>query len=286
MKPIIISLFVFISINAKAFIVIDYKAMVKYNSAKSHYLVTVPENNESWKGYTAVFDVESKSLVFKVDTYFRDGRIFLSEDGQRLFMVYTFAYDGNEQCTITTIHKTGEKQTYTIFNRLITPKLISSYTNVVDLYSQNNGVVIESADSIYRFSTETLKTAASKRESEFDPGKINQKFDAGFFSPDTLFSLKKLSVNGKNITDLLLQDKELSGSGFTVELEVILTSSGSSEIQRIYVHRESASKESKDKSIALRSKILTLLKSYKFDTLGIPEGLDYWYFQGTIKFKN
>ncbi len=273
MKTILTLFLFFLSLKAQAIIVIDFKAMLKYNSTKSHYLVTVPENNESWKGYTAVFNAESKALLFKTDTYFHDGMVFLSENGNVLFHINNLFIDGKEQCSINTITAKGEIQTYDVFTKAFLPRLISHITSIADVYTENKNVIIECEDSIYSFSTETFQTTVRKRETQFDEGKFHEKFNAGFSLPDSVFNLNKLTVKGVPLMDKLLQETELKNAEFTLELEIILNTSGDYEIQRVYVKTDS-----RDKNIALRSKIIALIKSYELDTKGIPEGLEYWYF--------
>ena len=79
--------FILLSIqNTYAYKTISYQPIVKYNYSKSHYLVSLPVNKDSWNGngFTAVFDSKTHQLTFKIPRYFCDGFIFLSNDGTKL----------------------------------------------------------------------------------------------------------------------------------------------------------------------------------------------------------
>ena len=285
----LIILFFLAPLSSFGFRVIQYEPIVKYNSSKSHYLVSLPESKASRVGITGVFDAKTKQLAFTTDTYFHDGFIFLSANGERLIQVQLFTYEKKEYCFLNTITKDGPDLSLQIFSKSEINALGSSISNIVDLYSEKNQLIIETTDSTYTISTETL-TSISKVRFKTQSQTSFVKFASEFVSNDDFFSISKLLVDGIPLNEKLLKDlgSQTDYKYILIKINFRVTSSGEIEIETasVMIRPPENTEETNLKRKELRSKTIALLQSYDLSKYAMPDEFEHWHYYGSILFAN
>ncbi len=270
--------------NVQADYMPQYLPYQKYNSSKSHYLVSVPESKMSSSGFTAVFDVKTKQIAFRTDRYFHDGYVFLSTNGERLLQIYRHSDEKNEYCSLNTFTEKGEEKSIELFTKPLIGQGRSWRSNIFDLYLEDNLLIVEARDSVYSISTETLGISVNLNLSEIDNAVSFREFEHQLIRNDSLFSISYLAINNISLEEKLVKDLDFHYEliqEFSVEF--IINHEGRAEnIQVNFRIPSSYPEDYYKKENELEEKIIQLLGSYRFARGSIPRGVEFWSFNGVI----
>lgn len=279
---LVVSMF---SSKALAYFVPQYFPYLKYNSSKSHYLVSLPQLRVVEYGFTAVFNAQTKQLIFKTDKYFKDGYVFLSQSGKRLLQVQLSPDEKKVNCSLNTFTEKGEERSIDLFTKS-RPENKHWKDIIYDIYTENDLLIVEGIDSVYYISTETLETTVSARITK-DPEGQFLKFENAIVQNDSIFSIVNLAINNvaldeKLATDLDFHDELITS--FRVEFS-IQACCGAYGVIVDFPSPKSYPDDYMRKQEVLEKKIIELIESYRFPRGSVPGGTDFWFYEGVVQLR-
>ena len=284
--------FILLSIqNTYAYKTISYQPIVKYNYSKSHYLVSLPVNKNSWNGFTAVFDSKTHQSTFKIPRYFHDGLIFLSNDGTKLIH-FDSKKDSLDKHLTLFFHlydQNGESKSIIFFDEKEKAHL---WEGIHDIRQEKNQLIIIAKDSSYILSEDNLRVSTVKN------GKIGDymaNLSNGFLDNDSVFSISRLKINGVPIIDTLLIDLNMqmltkenfvkTKMTYILQFENYINANDNTfRFNEFQLSNGNYRMEDRQVTGQLKAKMINLLDTYIESSDIIPDGVDFWYFTGNFMF--
>lgn len=288
MKSVLFLLLVFLSFESRSFTVVSLEPYARMNAAKTHYFISVPETPRSKKGYTAVLDAKTKQVTFKLDQYFTNRQILLSNDGERLIQVESLVSRSEESCSATIYTREGQGKKVPVFRRKSrNVDDIFYVSNLMDLEEVNGRFVFYTADSMYILDAQgTVVT-----EKNILPGtyKAFERFKKGDLDNDPYFDLAQLKKGGVEVVKQLAKDlgvklvSDKKKARRAVFFNVTLLPDGTLsfiDLDAAIILDLEKGKWGPDEN--LEQAILQKLKTYHYDAGTVPEGLPYRTFSGNM----
>lgn len=282
-------LYLMISGFSKATLVSFYEPFARMNAAKTYYFVSVPENPNSDKGYTAVFDAKTKALKFKIDLFLKGRLAVLTNDGKQLIQVNGKIDKEIENCSVTIYSEDKETKTLEVFqkkSRWIED--IYSISHLSDIWEENNQLLIYADDSIYSIDQSSFLVRTQKNNL-FEAGKSYARYDKGNLKNDLFFDISRLKPGklpliqqlAKDLEVKLVNEKEKAKRAvfFTLTLNADGTF-GFINIDAAEILDLSKAKWVPDEK--LKEIIIQKLKAYTYLESSVPEGVPYWVFSGKM----
>lgn len=280
---------IFYAQNTYAFKTITYKPIVKYNSSKSHYLVSLPKNKDSRNGFTAVFDSKTHQLTFKIPRYFCDGFIFLSNDGNKLiyFDSEVDSLDKHMTLFFRVYAKDGDVKCIPFYNE---KKNAHTWEGLHDICQEKNKLIVVAEDSSYILLEDNLSVSTIKNGAI---GNYMSNLNNGLLDNDSVFSISNLKINGIPIIETLLahlnmkelpQDSDAKGKAtyilnFENYVSTTVRTFHGNELSLMNTHYKT---EDKNETFLLKMKIIDLMDNYLNSMDVIPDGVDFWYFSDSF----
>ncbi len=288
-RIVILTLYLLVSDFSGATLVSAYEPFARMNAAKTYYFVSVPENPNSDKGYTAVFDAKTKLLKFKIDVYLKERRVALTNDGKQLILVSSNIDQSVENCFVTIYGEHQEVKTLQIFQKKSRwVEDIYSVSHLSDIWEENNQLLLYADDSIYSLDQNSFLVTAQKNTLS-EPGKSYERYNKGILKNDSFFDVSALKPGklplvqqlAKDLNVKLVNNKESAGKAvfFTLTLNADGTF-GFMDIQAAEILDLSKAKWIPDDK--LKEAIIQKLKAYTYPKSSVPEGLPYWAFSGKM----
>lgn len=282
-------LYLMISNFSEATLVSSYEPFARMNAAKTHYFVSIPENPNSDKGYTAVFDAKTKALKFKIDVFFKERLVVLTNDGKQLIQLNIGIDRSVENCSVTIYTDQKETKTLRIFEKKSKwVEDIYSVSHLSDIWEENNKVLLYTSDSIYEIDQSSFLVSAQKNTLS-ETGKPYERYSKGNLKNDSFFDVSALKPGklpvvqqlAKDLNVKLVGNKESAGKAvfFTLTLNADGTF-GFMDIQAAEILNLSKGKWVPDE--VLKEQIIQKLKKYTYLKSSVPEGLPYWVFSGKM----
>lgn len=288
-RILILTLYLVISDFSGATLVSSYEPFARMNAAKTYYFVSVPENPNSDKGYTAVFDAKTKLLKFKIDVFLKERRAVLTNDGKQLIQVHITIDRSVENCSVTVHNDQGETKNLRIFQKKSRwVEDIYSVSHLSDIWEENNQLLFYTTDSIYSLEQSNFWVTTQKNTLS-EAGKSYERYNNGNLKNDAFFDVSglkpgKLSLVQQLAKDLnvkLVGNKESAGRAvfFTLTLNADGTF-GFMDIQAAEILSLSKAKWIPDDK--LKEEIIQKLKAYTYPKSSVPEGLPFWVYSGKM----
>lgn len=288
-RTLTLILYLMISGFSKATLVSFYEPFARMNAAKTYYFVSVPENPNSDKGYTAVFDAKTKILKFKIDIFLKGRLAVLTNDGKQLIQVNGKIDKEIENCSVTIYSEDKEPKTLDVFqkkSRWIED--IYSISHLSDVWEENNQLLLYADDSIYSIDQSSFLVTTQKNNL-FEAGKSYARYDKGNLKNDLFFDLSGLKPGKLSLTQQLAKDLEVKlvnekekarrAVFFTLTLNADGTF-GFINIDAAEILDLSKAKWIPDEK--LKETIIQKLKAYTYLKTSVPEGVPYWVFSGKM----
>lgn len=259
----------------------------RLNAPKTHYLVAMP-NTSSAKGYTAVFNAKTRKLKYKLNLFFTDTQVFLSDDGKRLIHVSEKDGEDEDLCFATVYDRNGEVGKMLVFTKESSdPEEGSYFPRLMDFEQENARLLIYTNDSIYRVDYQEMKMDLLPGNAEKKGSFV--KFYAGFYTRDSLFDCSKLLVGKQDLKRQLCEDLKLHAipdkkeARHTIYLSMTLNSNGTFDDLQVYAAKmDDTEKGNWNFDETLKERVLEVIKSYQNLQRNIPKGVGFWKYTGTI----
>ena len=277
-----------IPLGSHATLVSSFEAFGRMNAAKTAYFISVPENPNSDKGYTAVFDAQTKQLKFKIDTYLKGGQVLLSNSGEALISLTSRINSTTETCAITIYDKKGESQTLEVF-QLDSRMMENIYfvSRLTDMEELNGEFVFYTSDSIYKLGENHRITA----EKNLLPktGKAFERFNRGKMDIGPYLDLSELKTGNTPVIQKLADDLKVKlvndkkKARRAVFFTLTLNANGTFdfiELDAAVILDLEKGKWVPDER--LKEEIREKLKAYTYLRSTVPEGLPYRTFTGKM----
>lgn len=274
--------------RAYAYQVVIPTPYARMNLSKTHYLVAMTETDSS-RGYTAVFNAKTRKLKYKLNLFFTDARVFLSDDGKRLIHVSEKIGDSEGMCFVTIYNKHGEIGRMTVFTRTSSdPEEEFYFSCLTDFEQEKHRLLIYTDDSIYRVDDRAMKIDVLPNNDNKNKRRFALFYD-GFYTRDSLFDCSKLLVGKRDLKSQLCRDLNLRAvpdknvAKYVLYLRITLNSNGT--IYSLQVNATNVydlEKKKWDFDNALMEQVIEALKSYSDFKQNIPKGIDHWKYSGTI----
>lgn len=261
------------------------------NPSKTHYFVSVPEKSYSSTGYTAVFDAQTHKLKFKIDQYFVNNELFLTDDGGELITIEMNVAAGLEKYSLNFYNTTGKTSSVFLFSKKNTTTDDGWFIPAVkDCFQEPGKLIVCSKDVVYSYVYNLRKL--NKEAKKFDESKSFEHFDAGLLNTDSLFSISRLRSGtptfqeqvAKDLNFQIVSTKEEASCSLYFTLMIHETGSFNTlEIDAAKIIDLNAGKYRLDNE--LKEKVTQLMVSYKYSEQAVPEGVPYWPCNGVLYLK-
>ena len=288
-RILILVVYLLISDFSEATLVSSYEPFVRMNAAKTYYFVSVPENPNSDKGYTAVFDAKTKALKFKIDVFLKERMAVLTNDGKQILQVNIGIDRYVENCSVIIYTDQKETKTLRIFDKKSKwVEDIYSVSHLSDIWEENNKVLLYTSDSIYGIDQNSFLVSAQKNTLP-ETGKPYERYAKGNLKNDSFFDISGLKPGklplvqqlAKDLNVKLVGNKESAGKAvfFTLTLNADGTF-GFMDLQAATILDLSKGKWAPDEK--LKEEIIQKLKTYTYPESSVPAGVPYWIFSGKM----
>lgn len=288
MKIATVIIAVLISFTSQSFSVTSSSAFARTNWKKTHYLVCVPEGITSDKeGYTAVFDAKTHRLKFKIDKYFKDKMVFLSDDGTELIRLNR-REDANRTNELQFYGRSGFLRTIRVFQGKIElpDDCGTSLLWISDCSQESGKICLYTADSVYSvyYQLPELSVSVAALPADYSPVKV----ESGLLRSDSLFGIQNLKVGRKSFMEKLAADlnrKLVSEGAAFSEVNFSLRIGSDGQLTFLFMDAETNQNPVKgrmERDEKLSQQVDELVKSYRYSGDLVPNGLPYWPLNGTI----
>lgn len=273
------------------FTVASREPYARMNFSGTHYLVSVPRGPYDNVGYTAVFDAKTQQLKFKIDKYFADDHLFLSDDGEELIAVVRGGSFTSETCRLTFYNKEGERNSVFLFSQKINQQEDEGYISLMkDCFQGPGKMIVATTDSVYTYSYSLLRL--KKEQKKFNENSSFKQFNAGFLNADSLFSISRLTVGKSTLQEQLAKDlnykivpsKEEASKA--VYFTLIRNEDGHFrvlDISTAHIIDLNTGKWHPDDE--LKKNVIRLMTDYTYSEDAVPEGVPYWPCNGVMYLK-
>jgi hypothetical protein len=262
----------------------------KYNATKSHYLVSVPELHSYDKGYTAVFETGTNKFLYKIDQYFSNYEVFLSDDGTQLMYLETKTED-DEDLEFLHFHNgkeiTSTIEVFRIKNPDDAPFRAGS---LFDIDQEPNTLSFITSDLIYDVNLEELTISSHKNDR--DPIVLYDKLSEDRMNTDSIMNIQNIYLKeNQSLKERILIDLDLEEASDAALTETVIyyeiNISKDNAISRVVIMAfgapKSGGRSSNYKHLKkLEEEIRVKIKSYDYADRIIPEGVDYWTYSGVL----
>lgn len=263
----------------------------KFNFTKTHYLVSVPDSRNYDAGYTAVFEAKTNKFLYKLDVFFDDYRVFLSDDGKELIYVegkFESLGDSTEE-TYNICFFDGKKVT-SILEVYKTKTLEALVYAVFDIDLESNSLSLFTKDLI--FDVRLSEKQISIRENNMDRNVANEKISEDFMNTDSIMGIQNiLLANDQSLKEKLLQDLKLKEVPDQASAQIVIyynlrvskdNTFSKVQFQTFGLPKKGSSRSNHKLLTKLNDEINEKVKSYSYSERIIPEGVDYWIYDGKI----
>jgi hypothetical protein len=260
------------------------------NVSRTYYLVSIPEGNYKYKGYTAVFDAKTHQLKYKIDRYFVNDHLFLSDDGEELIAVEGKGSFTSETYSLKFYNKDGEARTIFLFNRQINRNEDEGFVSwVTDCYQEPDKLIVSTRDTVYSYASHLLQLKKAKKKTTENSS--FKRFNTGFLNADSMFSISRL-MNSPSLGEQLAKDLKYQivstkeEASKAIYFTLIRNETGNFsllDISSAHIIDLNTGKWRKDED--LEDKVIQLMTHYTYSEAAVPKGVPYWPCNGVVYLK-
>lgn len=278
----------FVSVHSFGLIKLS-EPFAKYNSTKSHYLVSIPGSNTKFKSFTAVFETKTNQFLFKIDRYKGDYRVYLNDNGSNLIFLDTQIDTNKENCTLKIYDGTATIRTIEVYKLPDLNKInYLWHSQLLNVEQKTNLLRLKTLDSIYDINLSDY--TISKKINDEEGDNSLEKMFSYFIDNDSIFSIQNLRLSDNT----LLKDRLLADMSFTevtdkdlaqkiIVFDVIICRNKAYGRMSVVVYKNPENKRFSPYSESwTQREIEEKLQTYGDLEYAIPEGVDYWIYSGQL----